>query len=266
MGQNITWLGASYTGVEQVELPKTGGGTCTFYENGGGGTPAISVVDTLDSHGGTIRTITALDISDTDAVASDVRSGKWFYTALGQKTQGTGSGGGGATQHVIHLEFTDSTDEDINVYYDDSLIGTMITAYTPETYGQKTVDSAALDGTVWYQRQQETWETIWNANTNYYEESDPNILSYCWINDLANISIPIGSVWRITFNGTTYRLTATGSNNGGIIGNPKYASGSDDGSGLIFAFFNPGWGAWTGGADVAPNVAYPLKIERLVTS
>ena len=37
-----------------------------------GGTAAISVVDTTDTAGGTIRTITALDISDTTAIASDV--------------------------------------------------------------------------------------------------------------------------------------------------------------------------------------------------
>ena len=115
-------------------------------------TAAISVVDTLDSGGGTIREITALDISDTTAVASDVASGKYFYTASGVKTQGTASGGGGgATQHVIHLEFTDNTDTDIDVYYDDSLISTMITAYNPSTYGGKTVSLAQLDNVTWYE-------------------------------------------------------------------------------------------------------------------
>ncbi len=64
----------------------------------GGGTGAISVVDTTDSHGGTVRTITALDISDTTAVASDVAQGKYFYTAEGVKTAGTGSGGGSSAQ------------------------------------------------------------------------------------------------------------------------------------------------------------------------
>ncbi len=60
-----------------------------------GGTGAISVVDTLDTNGGTIRTITAVDISDTTAVASDVAQGKYFYTADGTKTEGTSTGGGG---------------------------------------------------------------------------------------------------------------------------------------------------------------------------
>lgn len=77
----------------------------TAYDRGGnlltgtasGGTAAISVVDTTDSHGGTVRTITALDISDTTAVAGDVAQGKYFYTAQGVKTQGTSSGGGSVT-------------------------------------------------------------------------------------------------------------------------------------------------------------------------
>lgn len=66
MAQNITLMGASYTAVPAVTLPKTGGGTARF-----------------------------TDVTDTTAAASDVASGKYFYTAAGVRTQGTNSGGGG---------------------------------------------------------------------------------------------------------------------------------------------------------------------------
>ena len=68
MAQNITLMGASYSDVPAVALPKTGGGTASFF-----------------------------DVSDTTAAASDVASGKYFYTSSGVKTQGTSSGGGGSS-------------------------------------------------------------------------------------------------------------------------------------------------------------------------
>lgn len=64
MAQNITLLGASYSAVPAVNLPKTGGGTAKF-----------------------------TDVTDTTAAAGDVASGKYFYTADGTRTQGTSSGG-----------------------------------------------------------------------------------------------------------------------------------------------------------------------------
>ena len=68
MAQNITLMGASYSAVPAVTLPKTGGGTATF-----------------------------TDVSDTTAAAADVSSSKYFYTAAGVRTQGTNSGGGGGS-------------------------------------------------------------------------------------------------------------------------------------------------------------------------
>ena len=65
MAQNITLLGASYSDVPSVTLPKTGGGTASF-----------------------------TDVTDTTAVASDVATGKYFYLANGTRTVGTSSGGG----------------------------------------------------------------------------------------------------------------------------------------------------------------------------
>lgn len=72
MAQNITIMGASYSDVPSVLLPKTGGGTASF-----------------------------VDVTGTTAAASDVASGKLFYTALGVLTTGTASGGGSSPWHKL---------------------------------------------------------------------------------------------------------------------------------------------------------------------
>lgn len=77
MAQNITLLGASYSGVPAVNLPKTGGGTATY-----------------------------TDVTDTTAVAGDVASGKYFYTASGVRTKGTASGGGGGGMNAQAAQST----------------------------------------------------------------------------------------------------------------------------------------------------------------
>ena len=69
MAQNIRLMGAVYSSVPAVELPKSPSGTATF-----------------------------TDVTDTTATAGDVASGKYFYTAAGVKTAGTNSGGGGSVQ------------------------------------------------------------------------------------------------------------------------------------------------------------------------
>lgn len=144
--RNISLLGATYSAVPAVQLPISGGGTAKFTE-----------------------------VSDTTATASDVASGKTFYLATGEQATGTASGSSisisdlpnatgttlvvtgdegsspSATQHSIYFEFSDGTDTTIPVYYDDALIGTMITAYEPTTYGGKTVTLAQLDGVTWYE-------------------------------------------------------------------------------------------------------------------
>jgi len=63
MSQTINLQGATYYDVPAVTLPSTNG-TATF-----------------------------TDVTDTTASASDVTSGKYFYTANGVRTQGTNSGG-----------------------------------------------------------------------------------------------------------------------------------------------------------------------------
>ena len=72
MAQNITLMGATYSAVPAVELPKDGGGTATF-----------------------------TDVTDTTAAADDVATGKYFYTSAGVKTAGTRSGGGGGDYEIL---------------------------------------------------------------------------------------------------------------------------------------------------------------------
>ena len=70
--RNIALMNAVYNDVPAVQLPISGGGTATFTE-----------------------------ITDTTATASDVATGKYFYTAAGVRTQGTNSGGGGSSNWTL---------------------------------------------------------------------------------------------------------------------------------------------------------------------
>ena len=100
MSKNITLLGASYSAVPAVQLPQTGGGTATFY-----------------------------DVSDTTAAASDVASGKYFYTSSGVKTEGTSSGGGGTS---LNFQCSNSVARTATTSYTDT--GVSVTVNVAGTY------------------------------------------------------------------------------------------------------------------------------------
>lgn len=117
MAKNITLLGASYSNVPAVELPQTGGGTAKFTDTSpttatdsdvasgkiyfkadgsqstgtasGGGGGAVVVTDTTDAHGGTIREITAVDISSDTVTAAALLSGYTAHDNTGTAVSGS---------------------------------------------------------------------------------------------------------------------------------------------------------------------------------
>lgn len=182
----------------------------------------------------------------------------------------TGGGGPSATQHTIYFEFTDETDATINAWYDSSFISDAIRATEPTTYGQKTVDTASLDGVEWYHRSTAQWETVYDKNVHVNAGTPYGNM---WISDLGDVSIAVGSVWRITFDGDTYIMTATangvyGSPYNGIIGNPLYAGGTDDGSDVSLCLEQNPWGAWSGGtsSSITGDADHTLKVERQISA
>ena len=65
----------------------------------GGGGGAISIVDTPDSAGGTIRTITAVDISEDTVTAAHLEQGYTAHDAEGNAITGTLSPGGSGLEY-----------------------------------------------------------------------------------------------------------------------------------------------------------------------
>lgn len=144
----------------------------------------------------------------------------------------------------------------------------MITAYAPTTwtYNSKTVILAQLDDVTWYDKTG-TWETLWDDDTSFIEESGGDY-PYCWISALGSTPVVVGDEYRVTFKNVAYRVTAFTQGNYRVMGNPKYVGGTDDGSGVPFMIVDyTSYGAWTGNFDLV-NTAQTeyLKIEHLVTS
>lgn len=107
MAQDVTIAGASYEDVPGIEVPKTGGGTSSFY-----------------------------DVTDTTATAADVAQGKYFYTAGGVRTEGTGSGSTVGTAHVYVMS------QAVGTYTASD--GTLKQSVLDPNYGMYVIDDDAI--------------------------------------------------------------------------------------------------------------------------
>ena len=149
MAQNITLLGASYSDVPAVTLPKTGGGTATF-----------------------------TDVTDTTAAAADVASGKYFYTAAGVRTQGTSSGGGGTSKNVQVLQSTSRTNSSSLTKVLGDLTVSKTGTYDIYWSGGRTNTSTSY-----------TWGTRLYVDGTGYGTENTTWTNNCQSNHLSNVSL-----------------------------------------------------------------------------
>jgi len=134
MAQNITIMGATYTDVPAVELQKTGGGVARF-----------------------------TDVTDTTATAQDVLTGKYFFNSAGVLTQGTNSGGGGASNFVTGTFTTGSSAGVATTSISYSGSGYPIMAYV-------VVEGGAYEaGTDWYSSMQRYAIGVWGMSKSVFD-------------------------------------------------------------------------------------------------
>lgn len=176
------------------------------------------------------------------------------------------------TRHTLYFEYEDGTTETEYVYYDDTLVGTAITATTPTTRNSKTVTSAQLDGVEWYSYTPptpipdpdpdpitENFETLFDNNVKIQTNGD-GVTGYLWLSSLANVNISEGSRWRITIDGVSYVKTASYDSRFNQIVILYGESGNEN-----IALYN-GNGAWIGYVADRATGTIALKIERAITS
>lgn len=174
--RNISLLGATYSAVPQVQLPISGGGTATFTE-----------------------------ITDTTAAASDVASGKYFYTSAGVKTQGTASGGGTSVKTATGTFTGNGTRTiDVSCSFEPDIV--YVTSNPGTTASSGTVALIIVRGMM--------------AATRYRNNSTTN--SHYAIPDITNMNTSGSSYsWRATYANGKVTLYCFSSNARGLLTNGR---------------------------------------------
>ena len=129
---NITLLGASYTDVPAVDLPKTGGGTVRFYEDEPSdlGTKTITLNGTYDAEDDNVDGYSEVTVNVQNGATMTEVANTYGTGVVITSAQGAGPS---ATRHTIYFEFEDESSATIYAYYDSTFVGNAITATNPTT-------------------------------------------------------------------------------------------------------------------------------------
>lgn len=146
------------------------------------------------------------------------------------------------TRHTLYFEYEDGITETEYVYYDDTLVGTAITATTPTTRSSKTVTSAQLDGVEWYSytptppEPSGNWETVFDGTvTSVRNDNGRNVFRST---EMKDIWFVLGQTWRATLNGVAYVCDVESFNGATpIIGNESLVD-EDNGTDEPFIMYN----------------------------
>lgn len=256
--KNIVAKGTTYNGVESVTFPVSGGGNATFYE-----------------------------VSDTTATASDVLNSKYFYTAAGVKTQGTGTAPSPTliTKNITQNGTYDAEDDDADGYSSVTVsvsggggdswswMGknpTKVYTFTPE---HVTLDNSPLASWTW-----STSSSTLRAVDNYSPAIEPDMANYDYFQvykyychyDYGDWS-PVAALLDYTFLGVMSVIAYPDSNTSAFETNTRNYTNYRSTFAKYIAYYNSASGVKTSNASTtglyvnsmpAPTISLPTITFR----